>query len=137
MTETVVEICPTALHFQSFLSDFAGKNPHQIVKSCENAYITMGNYGSGWSLSIQIRNPKIGDTVIATWQDVDVPSVNIHGKFQVCEYEGEIMIIGTRVSEYVIGDEICRGITVVGYRGTIPFVISMTNETVKADDHAF
>lgn len=124
------------IYFNSFTSDFQGKRPQHIVSASNNAYITMGNYAdTGWTMSIQIRNPKVGDTVIATWNDNDDNPT--WGVYRVTETDNGLEIIAELTSEVYIAGSICRRTDVYRYEKSAACLINTVRDTVRPGDHAF
>lgn len=126
------------LHFSGILTQrFQSRKPHDIVTACDNAYLTMGNYGTNWALTIQIRDPKIGDTVEARWNSVD-DGASVYGRFMVRKHGNGLEIIADACSDHVInGAEMCRVVDTYGYSDNTAYYISGSRETVRPDDHAF
>lgn len=123
------------IHFSSFIENFCSKEPHRILSACDNAYLTLGSYGEGWTLSVQIREPKIGDTVTATWETLD--NERIIGVFQVENVDNELMITASLTSDYITPNDICRWTNIYGYRNHSAYIRQIIRDTVKADDYVF
>lgn len=126
------------LHFNGIVTPrLQSSTPHTIISSCDNAYFTIGNYGDNWAISIQIRDPKIGDTVQVRWNSID-DNEPVYGRFMVRKHGDGLEIIADVCSDHMVhGAGMCRVVDTYGYVANMAYYIGGSRDTVEVNDYAF